>query len=547
MVAVSTPGICGSARHFDLWDFTVVTPDWKSLWVYDQANQPVSVTFGNSGTKLYVLNGANDTIYQYTLGTAWEAETAVYDSVTFVTTTESPTPQAVRFSSDGTNMYVIGYTNNTVYQYSLGTAWDISTAGGSPIANSFDVSNETSGFEFSVIFGDSGTKMYVQDGFFEIIYQYDLGTAWDVTSAVYNSKSFDVSTEIGTAAAIELSTDGTKLYVIDSIDGLDRTIYQYELGTAWDISTGGGSPIVNSYNPSSIQPQATDLYFSDDGNYCYILNAPSGQAWVKQYALGTAWDISTASMSENLLETRYTASGSGAEWPRNIKFNPDGTKLYVLDSKDDALYQYTVSNPWEIGTATYDSVSFTLTPTITDSRGFDISDDGTRVYITQWLGTGKGVYEYVLGTPWDISSMGGSPIVNSYVPSDTNSPYAIQVCDDGTKMYLQDGSSIDQYTLSTPYDVSTASYDSTDSFGVSIYGFQISDKGNRVAILDSNNDRFQIYRLTVHWDLSTAVLHTSYDLTGVTYSYSSIHIGKRGTRLYTSYITGSSVYQYVCT
>ena len=45
--------------------------------------------------------------------------TVSYDSVSKSVTTQDNTPLGLFFKPDGTKMYVMGYTNNTVYQYSL--------------------------------------------------------------------------------------------------------------------------------------------------------------------------------------------------------------------------------------------------------------------------------------------------------------------------------------------------------------------------------------------------------------------------------------------
>ena len=68
-------------------------------------------------------------------------------------------PSAVQFDSDGTTMYVLGgHTIPTIWQYTLTTGFDVSTASYS--GKSFSVlSEETKARGFC--FGDNGTKLYV--------------------------------------------------------------------------------------------------------------------------------------------------------------------------------------------------------------------------------------------------------------------------------------------------------------------------------------------------------------------------------------------------
>ena len=97
------------------------------------------------------------------------------------------------FSDDGTIFYECGYRDDGaggkesfLYQYNLSTAWDYTTAPSTPDKElSWSQLRAT-----SVTFRDSGTKMYV--GFYDTItgdndgyiYEFDLGTGWEIDTAV---------------------------------------------------------------------------------------------------------------------------------------------------------------------------------------------------------------------------------------------------------------------------------------------------------------------------------------------------------------------------
>ena len=76
---------------------------------------------------MYIISD-NDRVYQYTLSTAWDVTTASYDSISFSVSSQESITRAGEFSSDGSNMYIVGESSDTVHQYSLSTAWDVSTA-----------------------------------------------------------------------------------------------------------------------------------------------------------------------------------------------------------------------------------------------------------------------------------------------------------------------------------------------------------------------------------------------------------------------------------
>jgi len=80
------------------------------------------------GTKVYTIGATGDAVYQYSLSTAWDISTATYDSVSFSVSSQGTSPDGLIFKPDGTAMYVSDITNDAIYQYTLSTAWDISTA-----------------------------------------------------------------------------------------------------------------------------------------------------------------------------------------------------------------------------------------------------------------------------------------------------------------------------------------------------------------------------------------------------------------------------------
>ncbi len=129
-----------------------------SFSVAAQDLSPSNALFKSDGTKMYVLGRTNKTVFQYSLSTAWNVSTASYDSVSFSVNAEETSPSGISFKSDGTKMYIIGSTSDTVFQYSLSTAWDMSTASYDSV--SFSVAAQDLS-PSNALFKSDGTKMYV--------------------------------------------------------------------------------------------------------------------------------------------------------------------------------------------------------------------------------------------------------------------------------------------------------------------------------------------------------------------------------------------------
>ena len=193
-----------------------------SFSVAAQSGTPGDVAFKTDGTKMYVLDNGGS-VFQYSLSTAWNLSTASYDSVSFSVATEELAPQALAFKSDGTKMYVMGTAEDKVFQYSLSTAWDLSTASYDSV--SFSVTSEDAA-PTGLAFKSDGTKMYVMGSANDTVYQYSLSTAWNLSTASYDSVSFSVATQESGPKGLAFKSNGTRMYLVGTISD---TIYQYSL------------------------------------------------------------------------------------------------------------------------------------------------------------------------------------------------------------------------------------------------------------------------------------------------------------------------------
>ena len=151
----------------------------------------------------------------------WDISTASYDNKSFSVGSQDATPAGLFFKPDGTKMYITGYQKDVVFQYSLSTARDVSTA--SYDSKSFSVSSQDTS-AWCLFFKSDGTKMYVSGRGSDRVYQYSLSTAWDVSTASYDSKSFGVSSQATNHYSLFFKSDGTKMYIAG-----DGPIYQYSL------------------------------------------------------------------------------------------------------------------------------------------------------------------------------------------------------------------------------------------------------------------------------------------------------------------------------
>jgi len=240
-----------------------------------------------------------------------------------------------------------------VYQFTLSTPWDISTATYS--GKMFDPAAQAL-YPYDVRFRKSGMSAYIIESANSVVYQYTLGTVLDISTASYASKSFDpiAATSADAIFNIEFKPDGTAVYMFGGVILTSTSVYQFALGTAWDISTAS---YVDELDVTANAPDGTlGMVFKPDGTKLYLLTYDDPVYLVVQYNLSTAWDITTG---------LYTGSldVSTIGYPQGMALKSDGTRLVLGGSTEttQGIYQYTLSTPWDITTATYDSVFLDLT------------------------------------------------------------------------------------------------------------------------------------------------------------------------------------------
>jgi 6-phosphogluconolactonase (cycloisomerase 2 family) len=455
------------------WDVANMVP---GFYVGSQEVTPQGLAFKDDGTKMYIVGSGNDTVYQYSLSTAWNVLTASYDSVSFSVASQEDNPRGITFKTDGTKMYIIGIQGDDVNEYNLSTAWNVSTA--SYIQN-FSVLTQTGTTPVKVEFKSDGTKMFVASDTNDAVYEYALSSAWDISTASYSSISYAVGALTGEVSlqGLAFADSGTKMYIVGR--GISR-VMGFLLSSAWNLSN------VNLYYRYVGDQESVprSVPFKPDGTEMYVLGTSGDD--VNQYSVSTAWSVQSASYVR-----AFVVSGQTGTTPVNVNFKDDGTKMYVLSNTNDAIYQYSLSTAWDVSTASYDSISFSVNSQESNPTGMFIGDSGTKLYVVG--NTNNRVYQYTLSSAWDLST--ASYANKSFsVSSQEPTVQGVFVGDSGAKMYIV-GTSNDtlyQYTLSTPWDVSTASYTNIN-FNVAPYegtplGFWFKNDGTSFYVTGTESD-----------------------------------------------------------
>jgi len=373
------------------------TEDSKTISLTSQDTQPTGIKLSPDGTKLFYLGDTGNAVYEYLLSTAYDIRTAVYSGNNMIVNLQDNQPSGFHMDQTGTRIYVVGLENNTVYQYILTTPYLISS--GSYDSKLFVPTEETK--PRGITLNPTGTKMYIIGSINNTVYQYSLSVSFDVSTASYDTVSFDVSTEDTLCLDLFMNAIGTKMFVLG---GSNREVNQYTLSTPFNVSSA-------TYNPTSlgqVGSPAMAIDFTDSGESLYVIN--EFNELIRSYTVTTGFDLDTA--TRDVIRFDFGPS-------IDFVFNNDGTKAYIAKS-DDKIYQYSLSVPYRIEDVSYDSVVLDVSIDVENLTAISFNSTGSQLYVTNNNAGVNNVYRYLLSSAFDLSTAIFDVLIINLDPQDTD-------------------------------------------------------------------------------------------------------------------------------
>jgi len=254
------------------------------------------------------------------------------------------------------------------------------------------------------------------------------GGGWSLTSASY-SQSLTAIAGATNLTEVAFKPDGTRLYTIS--EG-SHNIDQYELATAWDISSATHTQ--SFYYVTSAWP-AAGVAFKADGTRLFT----SGSGYVNDWALSTPWDISSLTHVRELNIWRSLEATKP-----NIAVRPDGSAIYVLGQQNDTVYEFAMATPWDVATTGY-TREFSIQAQETQPTGLFFHPDGIKMFICGE--SGQDVNEYDIASAWDITT--AVYVQSLSVAAQGTGPAGLAFKGDGSKMYVADRGTrkVNEYSL----------------------------------------------------------------------------------------------------
>ncbi len=311
-----------------------------------------------------------------------------------------------------------------------------------------------------------------------------LSTPFDLATAVFDDTAFATAT----AANVTGSGSATPVSGVGGVDFLDNN-YEITYGGAADVSAASFASSLSSgvnNNPSGVA-------FNSDGSKMYVTGLATASV-VQEFDLSVAYDISTATFVQQL---SISQGVHGFSNPSDVDFNADGTKMYILDLGSASAYEFALSTAFDVSTATLtDSLNLRLNVT-SSWGGMKLNNDGTKVFFAGY--DGDTVIEYSLATPYDLST--GAFVDSLDVSAQDTSPTGVAFNSDGTRLFMAGLSNDDvhEYALSTPFDISTGTYVATLELSGEISGnvlsIEVADDDSRLLVASNSADAIYAYNL----------------------------------------------------
>ena len=264
----------------------------------------------------------------------------------------------------------------------------------------FDISDET--ISTTVKFSRDGKTMFILGVNTDTIRQYSLSTAFDLSSPPVAVKTFDIGSIQDAPQDIEFNSDGTVLFLIGREVG-NRGIDQWDLSTPYDI----GGLTDTDRKRTSLNGDLRGFKFSNDGKKLFTITQTSSTVGtVTEYTLSVAYDLDTLSQTNTL-----TSTFSGGGRRQGISLSSDGYKLFISNSatavenplaERNYIREFSLSSPFNISNATNNgdfqpsySTNFRIT-------GLTFNNDGSKMFHTDF--TNDNVYEYTLSCGFGVKT-----------------------------------------------------------------------------------------------------------------------------------------------
>lgn len=266
------------------------------------------ISFTSDGS--HVLTYDNGAIKINYLTTAYDTREFIYNGYEF---SSSGQPSVSARFSGSDYVYYISKIPSPSSNYTIGNQIITKPSGEGEISvvtgSGFALGAETGATAvISMDVNQAGTKFWVADYSDGLVYQYSMSTPHDLATSSYDSVSFDPSTELGAAAIQSIvltdysGSDPQKIFVMSSTG----IVYRYTMSTAGDLTTASYDSL--SFD-TGLSTNAREIHVTS--NRIFVSTVESDTIFIHTYRLPEVVETrDTRSIARFVGWTLYDALGS---------------------------------------------------------------------------------------------------------------------------------------------------------------------------------------------------------------------------------------------
>jgi hypothetical protein len=175
---------------------------------------------------------------------------------------------------------------------------------------------------------------------------------------------------------------------------------------------------------------------------------------------------------------------------------PAGLNMYLINpgfnSPSGVVFQFSVNNPFTLDNPT--NTNNTVSSGLSDARGVYMRQDGTMLFVASKID--NEIQRFTLSTPFDISTANQDQTLSE------DNAYGIYISSDGLHLLTSDdpNGNIIKYDLSTPFDLNSASRQGQETAFGRANNLMYVDNGNKL-LVTHDRDKQSIFDLPTQYDI----------------------------------------------
>lgn len=317
----------------------------------------------------------------------------------------------------------------------------------------------------------------------------------DSDGGIVNSREGNINLDLSTGSIFEIVHPGP-----DKARLKEKLTFNNwpESGQNKKISlffNGRGSPrtstTLSSFGTPSTKAGNWDFlpnfHWADNGNYLFYSVASGGRMYCRRYSCPSPYDLSgfnNTNYDQNVRFDTNFISIAIYTYPSNSGpyiFNNDGTRVYfsyMYSAQSYPIYTFSLSSPYDLTSTktlihTYTGITDYSTDTSPNFSDMSWVADGYILLGLEKSGSPSDqVLALYLDEPYDLNTVYDVKTHTLSGLTSLSAASSIAMSYNGDKVYVNEDYYIDEYTLSTPFDVSTisASYSSFTTTQQSVVG-----------------------------------------------------------------------------